>query len=706
MSTTPEHVSELLERIRSTSNTPSIADVGTWLNELDEVDRTPLSPDLVRTLEGLRLRLQAMEHALTGDEETALSVILQAINIFRGENSESDLARALLLEGNYFLALGRFSTALSAYEEALQLFTSLNDQNGRARVIGNMGTVYNFVGDYDRALKCYQEATHYHELTGDMESLARTTGGMGLVAANTSDYPTALQHLTKALDIHRSRNARREEARTLSSLGNVYRVVSDYPKSLEFLQKAHAIIEDIGEKKGLARVLMNLAGIYGDMHDYERELATTLRALAINEQTNDAATHPRLVGDLASTYMILQQFDIALEHINRAIEESDQLGLTSLAYSQRVVRSSILFRLGRIDEAEAEATRCYETASLHRSLADTTQALVNLGDVWRYRGDPISSRRFYEEALVEAMSSGQRSQASNILNTLSELMEDHDPRAALDYHRRSVALESSILGERQKHQIAVLDMEQRLSEEHKLHEQHRGLLLDIMPAATVSRILDGEKLIADTYDDTSVMFLDIVGFTGLASRAPANQLVHVLNAVFERCDEIGDRHGLSKIKTIGDAYLAIAGMPEIQEDHADRIANAALSLQHHLRSLNVTIPSHLGNSDWIEHVGDLEVRIGLHCGPLVAGVIGKKRAQFDVWGDTVNVASRMESTSQPGKIQVSDAFAVALGRGAPPTLDGADVVIRREPFLLRLRGSIDIKGKGEMKTWWLELISG
>lgn len=706
MSTTPEHVGELLQRIRSTSNTPSVTDVGSWLSELDEVDRTSLDSDTVRLFEGLRLRLQAIKHALMGEEETALEVILQAIDIFRSANSEADLARALLLEGNYHLALGRFTAALRSYEEALHIFTSLDDEGGRARVMGNMGNVYNFIGDYDRALQCYQEATSYHERSGDMEGLARTTGGMGLVAANTSDYPTALQHLTKALDIHRSRNAPREVARTLSSLGNVYRVVSDYPKALEFLQKAHAIIEEIGEKKGLARILMNLAGVYGDMHDYERELATTLRALAINEQTNDVATHPRLVGDLASTYMIMQQFETALEHIDRAIEESSRLGLASLAYSQRVVRSSILFRLGRVDEAEAEAVHCHETASQHRSLADSTQALVNLGDVWRYRGDLIRSRQYYDEALIEAMSSGQRSQAASILNTLSELMEDHDPRAALDYHRRSVALESSILGERQKHQIALLDMEQRLSEEHKLHEQHRGLLLDIMPATTVGRILDGEKLIADTYDDTSVMFLDIVGFTSLASRAPANQLVHVLNAVFERCDEIGDRHGLSKIKTIGDAYLAIAGMPEYQEDHADRIANAALSLQHHLRSLTVTIPSHLGDSDWIEHVGDLEVRIGLHCGPLVAGVIGKKRAQFDVWGDTVNVASRMESTSQPGKIQVSDAFAVSLGKGALPTLDGADVVIRREPFLLRLRGSIDIKGKGEMKTWWLELIDG
>ncbi len=704
MSNTPEHTSELIQRIRSTSNTPCIADVDLWLNQLASVDRISLDPYVVSIIDGLTLRCQAVRLGLLGDEAQALKVVQQARVVFSDTESLPDVARAILLEGNFHLALGHFQPALDCYNEALSLFTSLNDENGRARVIGNMGTVHNFIGEYNEALRCYEEASAYHEQTGDMEGLARTTGGMGLVAANTADYPTALLHLTRALDIHRSRNARREEARTLSSLGNVYRVIADFPKALELLQCAQSIIEEIGEKTGLARVLMNIAGIYGDMKDNERELAATQRALAINEQTNDVATHPRLVGNIASVYMNLQQFGVALEQIDKAIEESASLGLVSLEYSQRVVRSSILFRLGRIDEAEEEATWCYNKALHHHALPEVTQALVNLGDVWRFRGDPQRSAHFYEQALSDAVTSGQRSLATTILSTLAELMEDSDPRAALDYYRRSVDVERSILGEHQKHRIAVLDMEQRLSEEHKLHEQHRGLLLDIMPAAAVSRILNGEKLIADTYDQASVMFLDIVGFTGLASLAPANHLVHLLNAVFEQCDAIGDIFGLSKIKTIGDAYLAIAGMPDPQEDHAERIANAALHLQSHLRSLRVTIPSALGNSAWIEHVGILEVRIGLHCGPIVAGVIGKKRAQFDVWGDTVNVASRMESTSQPGRIQISDAFAAALGYGVQPTLDGADVVIRRAPFLMRLRGSIEIKGKGEMKTWWLELM--
>ncbi|MBC8124547.1 MAG: tetratricopeptide repeat protein [Candidatus Kapabacteria bacterium] len=699
------HVDDFLARVRHPSQTPTSDEIQTLLNELQSIAISDVDDNTRELLKGVHHRLQAMHLFLSSDESSALRELKEARRVFESSNSTVDLARVSLLEGNCHLALGQFSEALSHYERAADLFHELGESNGKARATGNKGNVYNYIGNYPLALHNYREAIAIHEVDGDLDGLARTVGGMGLVYANLTEYPDALQHLTRSLEIHRSLGAKREEARLLSSLGNVYRQIADYPKAVEHFQKAQAIIEDVGEKSGLARVLSNLAGIYSDMHDYARSLEYNKRALAINEKTKDASTHARIVGEVASALHSLDKHESALEFIEKAMNESMKLGLTSLHCGQSLVRATILYKLGRVDEAQSAAELCLNESTRLGDLTDTIQACITIGLCHDARGERVEARALYERALADSHSCGVRYIESTILATLSKLLEQSEPRTALEYYRQSVAIDKQILGEQQQRQLAMLDMEQKLSEEHKLHEQHRELLLQLMPDATVVRILNGEKIIADTYENASVMFLDIVGFTSLASQAPASHLVHLLNAVFERCDAVCDQFDLSKIKTIGDSYLAISGMPALQEDHAHRIASAALALVRELRRLHVTIPSELGNADWVKDVGDLEVRIGLHCGPVVAGVIGKKRAQYDVWGDTVNVASRMESTSHAGKIQVSDAFAHVLAGNGAPVLDGADVIIRNAPFLLRLRGTIDIKGKGEMKTWWLELIA-
>ena len=211
----------------------------------------------------------------------------------------------------------------------------------------------------------------------------------------------------------------------------------------------------------------------------------------------------------------------------------------------------------------------------------------------------------------------------------------------------------------------------------------------ILPPAIAERLLRGERLIADTYENVSIFFLDIVGFTTTASSMEASDLVHMLNDVFAVCDQIIARHGLTKIKTIGDALLAVCGAPEVIEDHVQRTAAAACDMMRMLMNRN-----------------GLRFRVGLHCGPVVAGVIGTERVAYDVWGDAVNVASRMEHTGEPGRIHVSQAFALALD----PRLHGNDIdpdaltpdSLTTTSYTLTPRGEIEVKGKGLMRTFWME----
>jgi class 3 adenylate cyclase len=206
------------------------------------------------------------------------------------------------------------------------------------------------------------------------------------------------------------------------------------------------------------------------------------------------------------------------------------------------------------------------------------------------------------------------------------------------------------------------------------HVRSETLLLRILPGVIAERLKLAPGTLADGVPAATVLFADIVGFTKLSQTVSPAELVRMLDDIFTRFDRLLPAHGLEKIKTIGDAYMAVSGVPDARPDHAPRAADMALAMQDLMeREIG---PRHAG----------LQLRIGLHTGPLVAGVIGKTRFAYDVWGDTVNTASRMESHGAPGRIQVSRELHDALG---------AD-------YRFEARGAIEVKGKGPMELFFLD----
>ena len=210
----------------------------------------------------------------------------------------------------------------------------------------------------------------------------------------------------------------------------------------------------------------------------------------------------------------------------------------------------------------------------------------------------------------------------------------------------------------------------RIQEEQEKAER---LLLNILPLPIAERLKNGEDNIADSFAEVTVLFGDLVGFTSTTTQVPPPEMVRRLNGIFSAFDRLAGKHGLEKIKTIGDAYMAVGGLPTPRADHAGAAAGMALDMREEIARFN----DRTGTS--------MQIRIGLNTGPVIAGIIGTRKFIYDLWGDTVHTASRMESHGKPGQIQITQATFERI----------------QHQFRCEARGLIDVKGKGSMPAFWL-----
>jgi guanylate cyclase len=279
--------------------------------------------------------------------------------------------------------------------------------------------------------------------------------------------------------------------------------------------------------------------------------------------------------------------------------------------------------------------------------------------------DVRSAARWYVAFVIVFLGSG----------IIGELLGGVSPTVPVWFTSTMLALNVAVGGTIVFTLLAVFAVQRRKALAALREEQARaeGLLLNILPRSIADRLKAETQTIADQIGAASILFADVVDFTPLAERLPPTEVVGLLDRLFSHFDVLAERHRLEKIKTIGDCYMVAAGVPSPRADHARALALMALDMQAAMCS--------------VDEVGDLglELRVGINSGPVVAGVIGRKRFLYDLWGDAVNIASRMESGGTSGRIQITRATKELI----------------EDEFVCELRGTIPVKGKGEMQTWYL-----
>ncbi len=402
------------------------------------------------------------------------------------------------------------------------------------------------------------------------------------------------------------------------------------------------------------------------IHGAGRQLLALIEEIVRFPTLNDAS--PELHPDVESVSSMIRSLASTMQEFDEAPHRHNACGGLILVVDDNETNRDILMRRLRRDGYEVvtaadgpEALRVVQEQSFDLVLLDIMMPWLNGFQVLeRLKATPWL--RDIPVIMISALD-----EIESVVRCIEMGAEDFMPKPfnpVLLHARVEASLEKKRLRDREQAYLKELRLEREKSER---------LLLNVLPASIAARLKEQEGVIAESFAEATILFADVVGFTQMSARVTPEELVHLLNELFSAFDRLTQRHKLEKIKTIGDAYMVAAGLPVRRPDHAEATAEFALDMQAAIEQFNEARGT------------TLNIRTGINTGPVVGGIIGTSKFIYDLWGDAVNTASRMESHSLPGRIQVTEATYERL----------------RDKYLFEPRGHITVKGKGDLLTYFL-----
>ena len=565
--------------------------------------------------------------------------------------------------------------------------STAEDVPSQALRFNTSGQVHRVSGELDLAIDDFTKAAELCEQSGNLAGVASNLGNIALIHESEGKLAETLDYLHRAEEAAERSGNKGLMAALLNNLGSFLYQCSDYPSALHYLERAVDLFTELNDDAGLARTIGNMGMIYHAMNDMHRAHEYYERSRQTHIAVGNRLDAAIAAGNLAMVLMHHGKHDESLTLLGEALEIRKEIGNPDgIAMTLGKIVNTLL-DLGRLDDAAERLKELDECKT--RNPALTVQSKQLHARMKHARGDAGSAREHYEDALKVASERQLKTQQAELHRDLRELAyQERDIDAYVHHNNEHVRLMDETKGQEITRKLAAVEVQKRIDEERAAKEKQQALLYNALPQQVADRVLKGES-VNDEYDTVAIMFMDIVGFTTLSSSKTATEVVELLSTIFTQCDRIAREHHITKIKTIGDCYMAVAFPVAADVDAEPNVALRMAIGAIQMRNAVTSIPG-------------INVRVGLNCGPIVAGVIGTERLQYDVWGDSVNVASRMESTGEPGCIQVSDSFAQELIKAEAVKRElEATAATWSLASGLKVRGETKVKGKGVMTTYWL-----
>jgi len=600
---------------------------------------------------------------------------------------------------------GNFKKALEYYERAFKIRQSLGDLRGAAGVLTNMGIVQESLGELPSAINTHRESLAIFESLKDTLRMARAHSNISRVLSAGGAYSEAFSELNKARLLVENKGELGTIIKIYTQLGHNRFDLDMFDKAREWYKKSLQLREQVGDPIDIADGLTDIGNTLDELDNKDSSRIAVeyyRQALELYESEHYQPGIGQVCNNLGDAYKHLDEFEEAMKYLRISerirTEMEDETGLMETFNTI----NDVLFRQGKIKESlrylrryEAIAERVGNQNVLMGAYKDYVRYYVKIKDFAKAY-DYQTKYNDLRYTLIDTK------RAQNI-ETQQALTTVQERQLALDRERSNIALREAELAKARTFRNALLGgavllvllvallfnrnrirarANQMLTAQNEAIERERqradSLLQNILPEKTAEELKTYGTVKPIFFQSVTVLFSDFKNFTTIAETMSPEELVAVLDEHFRRFDAIVVRNGLEKIKTIGDAYMCAGGLPEPNETHAFDTVRAALEMQEAIQAMAA--------EKMAAGKPYFEMRIGIHTGPVVAGVVGSHKFAYDIWGDTVNTAARLEQGGEPGKVNISE----------------STWEIVRGNFYCTFRGKLPAKNKGEIAMYFVE----
>lgn len=617
------------------------------------------------------------------------------------QDRETDSLKHLLMQSGEdtgkIILLNQLAAATNKTEEsigfgkdAVALSEKLNYPQGKALGLKNLGLFYFLKSDYNKALEYWQPALKVYTELKDLSGMANIQNNMGSIYFQQGNNSQAMELFTKSLDAAQKANDTTRIATAMNNVALIYMAkVPTFDLALDYFNKALQLARKIDDKANMGMSYVNMGEIYYEKGNDSMAYLNLTKATEVFDPTDELL--PYALNYLGLLYSRKGQPDMALRYFEEALKKTSEIG-NKLYMAQTYLRLAKFYQDQHQNElAQNNYQKARELAAEIKAGQELKQALIGLSAIYAAKNDFKNAYLYSNRSVMLgdslylfAADSLQLKYAVGLKEKEIALLTKDKDLQELDLKRQKIQKNALMAGLGLIFVIVGIlyrDYRNKVKTNYLLDRQKaeiEGLLLNILPAEVAQELQQEGQATPKYFDHATVLFTDFKGFTKLADVLSPQELVAELNECFMAFDDIIEKYNLEKIKTIGDSYMCAGGIPTPDSSATIKMIEASFDIIDYLKQWN-TKRLAKGHAPW-------ELRIGIHVGPLVAGVVGKKKYAYDIWGSTVNIASRMESAGEPGQVNISSSV--------------YDII--RHRYECRYRGKISAKNIGEIDMYFVE----